>query len=135
MGIDTTDLRLMVREVLREAMAARTPAATGPQGVHIATDADLQAFVASLAAPGAIEAVRAGTMKFTLAAVAATPAAAIALARSNAPVAVALDGVVSERKLTGIAPGTRVKLAAAAVVTPMAKDIARRLGLTFERIG
>ncbi len=74
-------------------------------------------------------------MKFTRAAVAATPAAAIALARSNAPVAVALDGVVSERKLTGIAPGTRVKLAAAAVVTPMAKDIARRLGLTFERIG
>ena len=122
--MDATELRLMVREVLREAMAARLPLAAGPQAVRIASDADLQAFVARLAAPGVIEAVRAGTTRFTL-----TGAAVAPLAMSSA-----LDGVISERKLTGIAPGTTVRLATKAVLTPMAKDMARRLGLKFERI-
>jgi hypothetical protein len=47
---------------------------------------------------------------------------------------VLLDGVVSERKLQGIANGSVVKLAASAVLTPMAKDAARRHGLKLERI-
>ncbi len=123
----------MVREVLHEAMAARTLSAAGPAPVRIATDADLQAFVARLAAPGAIEAVRAGTMKFALANANAPPAAVAAPARGNALAAATLGGVISERKLTGIAVGSTVKLTATAVVTPMAKDIARRLGLKFER--
>lgn len=123
--MDATDLRQMVREVLREALAARATPATGAQAVRIASDTDLQAFVARLAAPGVIEAVRAGTTRFTLSGAVVLPAT----------MSSALDGVVSERKLAGIAAGTTVRLAVTAVLTPMAKDMARRLGLKFERIG
>ena len=123
--MDPTDLRQMVREVLREAMAGRATPATGAQAVRIASDTDLQAFVARLAAPGVIEAVRAGTTRFTLSGAVVSPVT----------MSSALDGVVSERKLSGIAPGTTVRLAVTAVLTPMAKDMARRLGLEFERIG
>lgn len=134
MGIDANiDLRAMVREVLREAIAARgqgSGAATAAQSVAIRNDADLQALIAQLAAPGGIEAVRAGTLKFTLAAVGT---AYVSSAAAVGPV-VTLDGVVSERKLQAIASGTTVRLAATAVLTPMAKDAGRRLGLKFERI-
>jgi propanediol dehydratase small subunit len=128
MAIDPNiDLRAMVREVLREAIAQRgtSPAA---QSVTIRNDADLQAFIAQLAAPGAIEAVRSGALKFTLAAVSPTVSAA-----APGTASVTLDGVVSERKLQTIASGTTIRLAATAVLTPMAKDAARRLGLKFER--
>ena len=134
MGIDTAELRSMVRGVLREALAARNTAPVGPVPVRIATDADLQAFVARISAPGVLEALRAGTMKFSLVHAStahATDAAPIHARTIAGPI---LDGVVSERKLAGIPKGSTVKLTAAAVVTPMAKDIARRLGLTFERI-
>ena len=130
MGLDPNiDLRAMVREVLREAIAARGQA-TGTQSVTIRNDADLQAFIAQLAAPGAIEAVRAGTLKFSLGN-GASPRPTYTVP----PVAasVALDGVVSERKLQGLANGAIVRLAATAVLTPMAKDFARRMGLKFER--
>ena len=131
MGLDPNiDLRAMVREVLREAIAARGQA-SGVQAVSIRSDADLQAFIARLAAPGAIEAVRAGTLKFSLGS-GASPSPAIAAAAVAA--LTTLEGVVSERKLQGLATGTIVRLAAAAVLTPMAKDAARRLGLKFERI-
>ena len=132
MGIDASiDLRAMVREVLREAIAARgqgNGTSTGTQNVTIRSDADLQAFVAQLAAPGAIEAVRAGTLKFTLAA-----GGALATLSPSAAT-VTLDGVVSERKLQAVAAGTTVRLAATAVLTPMARDVGRRLGLKFERV-
>ena len=130
MGLDPNiDLRAMVREVLREAIAARGQA-TGTQSVTIRNDADLQAFIVQLAAPGAIEAVRAGTLKFSLG-----NGASPNPTYTARPVAasVALDGVVSERKLQGLANGTIVRLAATAVLTPMAKDFARRMGLKFER--
>ena len=130
MGLDPNiDLRAMVREVLREAIAARGQA-TGTQSVTIRNDADLQAFIAQLAAPGAIEAVRAGTLKFSLG-----NGASPSPTYTAPPVAasVALDRVVSERKLQGLANGTIVRLAATAVLTPMAKDFARRMGIKFER--
>lgn len=131
MGIDPNiDLRAMVREVLREAIAARGQA-SGVQAVSIRSDADLQAFVARLAAPGAIEAVRAGALKFSLGS-GANPGPAYTTAAIAA--VATLDGVVSERKLQGLASGTIVRLAATAVLTPMAKDAARRMRLTFERI-
>jgi uncharacterized lipoprotein YajG len=131
MGLDPNiDLRAMVREVLREAIAARGHAG-GVQMVTIRSDADLQAFVSQLAAPGAIEAVRAGTLKFSLGGDAsASPASTIAPAAQS----VTLDGVVSERKLQGLASRTIVRLAATAVLTPMAKDAGRRMGLKFERM-
>ena len=124
----------MVREVLREAIATR--AATGPapvpgvQAVQIGCDSDLQAFLARLAAPGVIEAVRAGTVKFRLA-----PAQSPPLAPASQTAPPALDGVITEQKLRGLGAGTTVSLGANAVLTPLAKDAARRLGLKFERNG
>ena len=133
MAIDAgVDLRAMVREVLREAIATRAAPPHAAQVVSVACDADLQALIARLAAPGGIEAVRAGTLKFTLAGAAALPQVAPVV---RAPMARApMDGVVSERKLLGIAAGTTVALTSGAVLTPMAKDVARRLGLKFERM-
>lgn len=123
------DLRVLVREVLREVISAKAAASGGAQAVSITCDADLQALIARLAAPGGIEAVRAGTAKYTLAST-----QPVALPRSNLNAAHPLEGVVSERKLQDVAPGTTIRLAASAVLTPMAKDLARRKGLTFERM-
>jgi len=129
----SVDLRALVREVLREAMAPR--AAPGPERVGIGSDADLQAFVARLAAPGVIEAVRAGSLKFTLVQAAVQAVRPAASGQPAGAARLVMDGVISERKLHGIAPGTTIALAAGAVLTPMAKDAARRLGLSFERNG
>lgn len=127
MAIDASvDLRAMVREVLGEAISARALPAGGAQAITIGCDGDLQALIARLAVPGGIEAVRAGTLKFVLA------GESVPRVSTAHP---ALDGVISERKLHGIAPGTFVILTATAVLTPMAKDVARRLGLKFERSG
>lgn len=119
------DLRAMVREVLRETMAARGAPVTGVQSIRITDDADLQAFVARLAAPGAIEAVRAGSLKFVWSPTAVPHPGGMPL----------MEGVISERRLQGLAAGSTLRLAAGAVITPMGKDVARRLGLKFERIG
>lgn len=128
MGTETgIDLRAMVREVLRESIATHGQQ-DGRHSVTMRTDADLQAFVAKLAAPGVIEAVRAGTLRFSLA------AGAVAAATVATPATVTLEGVVSERRLQGIDHGTTVRLVPTAVLTPMAKDAGRRLGLKFERI-
>ena len=59
----STELRGLVREVLREALASRS---TGTESVRVGNDAELQAFVNRLAAPGVIESVRAGKLRFTL---------------------------------------------------------------------
>jgi|GEM_PF-1254097 len=133
MAIDpSVDLRAMVREVLREAIATRaatgTAAVPGPSAVSIVCDADLQTFVARLAAPGMIEAVRAGTVKFRLAL--AQPLAATA---ARPTVHLAMDGVISEQKLRDIATGATIALGPDAVLTPLAKDAARHRGLKFER--
>lgn len=123
------DLRLLVREVLREVIGAKTDPAGGVHPVRISCDADLQALIARLAAPGGIEAVRSGSIKYTLATTQVSP---LGLPTLN-PVSL-LEGVISERKLQDVTPGSTVRLAASAVVTPMARDLARRLGLKFERI-
>ncbi|MDT8855495.1 hypothetical protein RNZ50_10815 [Paracoccaceae bacterium Fryx2] len=131
MALDASvDLRALVREVLRETMAARAAPAGGVQAVSIACDADLQAFLVRLAAPGTIEAVRSGALRFTLAA----GQAGHGLAVPAAPATGAMEGVISERRLQGIAAGSTLTLAAGAVLTPMARDVARRLGLRIERM-
>ncbi len=125
----SVDLRVLVREVLREVIGARVAPAGGVQAVSITCDADLQALITRLAGPGGIEAVRAGSVKYTLAAAQVSPLPRLAPDPANP-----LEGVISERKLQDLVPGSTVALAASAVVTPMAKDLARRLGLKFERM-
>jgi hypothetical protein len=140
------ELRAMVREVLREALARRpaaaAPGATAAAGptsspapvigavepVRIGDDADLAAFVRRLVAllddPATGPAVRAGRHRFALAAT----ATAVALASPAAT----LTGTVTEAAVAKLKDVTRVRLADGAVVTPLARDRMRAMGIVIE---
>ena len=121
----SSELRNMVRDVLREVMPQKAQSAQGIEHVRIATDGDLAAFVARLLEPATAEAVRSGRLRFTLSG--ATSAAA-----APSPGGV-LQGVITEQKIDKAA-GSGVRLLAPdAVLTPLARDKARRLGLKIER--
>ena len=114
------ELRGMVRDLLRETLANRTPSAGGAETVRIANDGDLAAFVARLIQPSTLEAVRAGKLRFTL-------------AGGSAPATGALGGVITEQRIDKLAGSGTLVLNASAVLTPLARDKARRLGLKIER--
>lgn len=127
------DLRLMIRETLREALGKASPRRDAPaapqaEAVRIETDADLQAFLSRLAAPGGIEAVREGRLSFRLAG-----AGRAATENTVETRQVRIEGVISERRLHGLKRGERVLLAPGAVLTPLARDLARRIGISIER--
>jgi len=117
------ELRGLVREVLKEAMATRAASAQGAEAVRITTDAELQAFVSRLCKPGAIESVRNGKLRFTLGQAASPP-------KSSSDV---LEGVISEQKISALAAKGTLVLGPTAVLTPLARDRARKLGLKIER--
>jgi hypothetical protein len=128
------ELRSMVRDVLREVMAAR-----GPQGpatsatteqVRVASDSDLAAFVARITEPAVAERIRSGRLRFTLGNISS---AAPQPAATPQPLAAPLTGVITEQKIAGLAAGGTLVLAPGAVLTPLARDRARRLGLRIER--
>ena len=120
------ELRGLVREVLRETLANRTPAAAGVETISIESEAALQAFVSRLASPGVIEAVRAGRLRFTLGQTKIAPAPMLATSD-------ALEGVVNERRVDSWAGKGIVLLGPTAVLTPLARDRVRKLGLKIER--
>ena len=96
--------------------------------MRIASDHDLAAFIARVTEPTTLEKVRAGKLRFTLgAAPAPAPAAAAA------PSAAALTGVITEQKIDHLKGAGRLVLGPGAVLTPLARDKARKLGLTIER--
>jgi hypothetical protein len=117
------ELRGLVREVLKEAMANRAAPKHGTDVVRIDSDAELQAFIARLSSPGVIETVRAGKLRFTLA-----PTVHPSAAASDA-----LEGVISEQKISSLAAKGALVLGSTAVLTPLARDRARKLGLKIER--
>ena len=117
------ELRGLVREVLKEAMANRSTPKQGTEAVRIGTDAELQAFIARLSSPGVIETVRSGKLRFAL--VQAAP-----IFTSTGDV---LEGVVSEQKISSLAAMGTLILGPTAVLTPLARDRARKLGLKIER--
>jgi len=117
------ELRGLVREVLKEAMASRAAPKQGVETVRIGNDADLQAFVNRLSGPGIMEAVRAGKLRFTLGQTASG---------STSPGDI-LEGVISEQKISALAAKSTVTLGPTAVLTPLARDRARKLGLKIER--
>jgi hypothetical protein len=130
------ELRDMVREVLREVMAGRSQgkgaaAAGRTEKVRIASAADLALFVKQILAlsadPQAAEALRTGKLRFVLLEPASTAATA------NHGSGTVLDGVITEQKIERLAGSGRVLLGPGAVVTPLARDRARRLGLKLER--
>jgi len=119
----SNELRGLVREVLKEAMANRVAPKQGTETIRIGSEADLQAFIARLSSPGVIETVRAGKLRFTLA--------------QTAPVSTdagdILEGVISEQKISSLATKGTLVLGSTAVLTPLARDRARKLGLKIER--
>jgi len=120
----SSELRLMVREVLREAMAQRQPAhACAVETVHFSSDHDLAAFVARVIEPATLEKLRAGKLRFTLES--GTPSGSAAVSP--------LMGVITEMKIAHFKGAGTLVLAPGAVLTPLARDKARRLGLTIER--
>jgi hypothetical protein len=90
--------------------------------VRIASDGELQAFVARIIEAGTLEAVRAGKLRFTLGNTSANPLAGGML-----------EGVITEQKIDRLAATGTLTLAPGAVLTPLARDKARRLGLKIER--
>ncbi len=117
------ELRGLVREVLKEAMASRATPMQGVEAIRIGSDAELQAFVRRLCSPGVIESVRAGKLRFTLGQAATAPASPDGI----------LEGVISETKISALAEKSTIILGPTAVLTPLARDRARKLGLKIER--
>ncbi|MBZ0259132.1 MAG: hypothetical protein K8F90_00820 [Hyphomicrobiales bacterium] len=117
------ELRGLVREVLKEAMANRADPKQGAETIRIGSDADLQAFISRISSPGVIESVRAGKLRFTLGHTAPAP---------TGPGDI-LEGVISEQKISALAGKGAVILGPTAVLTPLARDRARKLGLKIER--
>jgi len=141
--------REMLRELLHEALAAPNGGGVVPQvppppvaAIHrpgarevagaehvlLATDADLDHFVRSLLArsPEELEAIRAGRLRFTLGGSAPADGGALRIAR----------GAVTERKVQEAAKaGARILLGRGAVLTPLAREKARALGVQIEREG
>ena len=135
-----TELRAMVRELLREVLAGRAkPGAVAEalpvaEPVRITTDQDLAAFVRLLIQrlddPAAGAAIRSGRHRFTLA-VTAGPASTQAAATASGPAV--LSGTVTEARVERNSRAGTLILAPGAVMTPLARDRARALGLKIER--
>ena len=114
--------------------AAEAPADATIERVDLRTDADLDAFVRSLVRrlenPRDRMAIRSGRLRFRLGAIGtgtgAAPAAGPAMRIER--------GAVTERMVRdAAAAGARLVLAPRAVLTPMARDRARSLGVEIEK--
>jgi hypothetical protein len=152
------DLRALVAQVIREVVAdvapyphpaaapsvrAAQPGGPRPSGpvnaanrsrtetVRITGSADLQSFARRLLDlfenPKSREDLRAGRLRFELAGGVAAAAAPGAVERIE-------RGAVTERKVAAAASsGTRLVLARGAVLTPLAREKARALGVPIEK--
>lgn len=151
-GLSGDELRTVVRAVLRDVLPAAladAPAAVeaagavaGPEVVSLRTEGDLRAFVSQVATLCEDPAVRAqlrdGRRSFRLATDAA-PTASAGAGGSSSPSAAAgttrVDrGAVTERTVAkAAAEGSRLVLGPRAVLTPLARDKARVLGVRIEK--
>jgi hypothetical protein len=146
--IDKSLLRDLVKSVIAEEVAAIRGVKAGPasvpseERVAIASDADLVAFarrVLSLAGDsGKAKEIAAGRYPFRLERTAAQHSPMSSTRAAPAPATAQShridSGVVTESTLNKLPRGlTRLLLGPGVTVTPLAKDRARVLGLTFER--
>lgn len=145
--MDKSLLRDLVKSVIAEEVAAIRRPKTAPapasaeERVAIASDADLIAFarrVLSLAGdPAKAKEIAAGRYPFRLdrPATQHSPVPAAHVAPPAAAQSHRIDsGIVTESTLNKLPRGlTRLLLGSGVTVTPLAKDRARALGLTFER--
>jgi hypothetical protein len=146
-GLSGEDLRTLVREVLRDVLPATsadvpTGERTGP--VSLRTDQDLQAFVRQVAALCEDAEVRGqlrdGRRSFHLApdgtgsADGSLATGIPAPVRAGPSVTRVERGAVTERVVArAAADGARLVLGPRAVVTPLARDKARLLGVRIEK--
>lgn len=141
---DGDALRALVREMLRELVpneraqrpgtTAAAPEAPRIEAVSISNDAELQALIRRVldlsADPAGREALRSGRHGFRLADNSAAPV----VERAKGEVDRIETGVLSESKVIGLArSGRRIVLGKRVVVTPLARDKARQLGVKLER--
>jgi hypothetical protein len=116
-----------------------TWAAPAAEPVTLRTDEDLERFVLALLArfedPRQREAIRAGDVRFTLGGPGAAPVPGGPRgAPARAGVVHVARGAVTERKVTEAAKaGARLVLGPGAVLTPLAREKARALGIAIER--
>jgi hypothetical protein len=149
-SLSTEEMRATVRAVLREVLptvlptaladaSGRSPAGTTPpEAVALTDDRDLDAFVRRLAAlcedPAQRAALRDGRRRFVLGPGSPAPRGHHA---ASAPVGGTLRverGAVTERTVTrAAADGCRLVLGRRAVLTPLARDKARVLGVEIEK--
>lgn len=149
---DSDALRALVREMLRDlvptaraqgpAVPANVSEAPRIESVSISSDAELQAFVGRLldlsAEPGGREGLRSGLHGFRLANGGGASCAGNGAAPAGGPGRNGEEridsGVLSESKVIGLArSGRRIVLGKRVVVTPLARDKARQLGVKLER--
>lgn len=126
----SNELRGLVREVLRDVMAQRALSGVpASEVVRISNDAELAAFVARLMDPSVQDRVKSGRLRFTLCSNASSQPAPAPVATHATP----LTGVITEKTIDRMAKAGVLVLASGAVLTPLARDRARRLGLKLER--
>lgn len=121
--MNPNELRAMVRDVLREALPQKAAALSAVENVRLGSDADLAAFVRRVI--DMQEAIKAGQLRFTLGGAAPPPASSTSGA--------ILSGVITEHAVDKHAASGTLILAADAVITPLARDRARKLNLKIER--
>lgn len=144
-GLSGEDLRAVVREVLRDvlpAAVAGAPTRERTGTVSLRTDGDLQAFVREVATMCEDTEIRAqlrdGRWSFHLAPDGTSPSgeslAAGVPARPGPSVTRIDRGAVTERAVArAAADGARLVLGPRAVLTPLARDKARLLGVDIEK--
>lgn len=146
------DIRLMVRELLRELLPAvlgtgqglaerlrrAARADRGEVSVPVRSDADLDAFARAVADASrdatTLEAIAGGRVRFRLentSPASPAPAKAPAPARTEGRIDA---GVLSEKRVAELAKGhTRLILGPRVVLTPLGRDRARELGIEIVR--
>jgi hypothetical protein len=123
------------------APAVDEPSDSGVEAVTIDTDDDLQRFVSALISrlesPRERRAIRAGRLRFTLQRSPAGMPGTGTIHNGAATATVRISkGAVTERAVReAAAKGARLVLARGAVLTPLARDQVRALGVEIEREG
>ena len=141
-AVSSDELRAMIREALAELLPASASRPDDrPEQVRIESDADLARFVARLIErlddPVQGAALRSGQARFVLVRPAAFGGTAADLhTQTSTPGAksetAAMTGVITERRLRGIARGSRLSVTSGTTITPLARDLARSLSITFD---
>ena len=135
-GLTTDELRAAVRSVLRDVLPSATTATGADVEVTLRTDADLDAFVRRVAALCEDSAQRAelrnGRRRFRLAP-GAGGGAAVPTAVSGSVLRIDRGAVTERAVKKAAADGARLVVGRRAVLTPLARDKARSLGVVIEK--